>query len=64
MNTKRKKLRKDRLGILVGICVVLIATAGFGLWKISGMLFTDPYEEYKAYNTSGKEYGVSQTKGY
>ncbi|MCR0327335.1 polysaccharide deacetylase family protein [[Clostridium] innocuum] len=60
MNTKRKKLRKDRLGILVGICVVLIATAGFGLWKISGMLFTDPYEEYKAYNTSGKEYGDIQ----
>ena len=48
MNTKRKKLRKDRLAILLVICAVVITTVGFGIWKITSMLFTDPYEEYKA----------------
>lgn len=60
MNTKRKKLRKDRLAILLVICAVVITTVGFGIWKISNMLFTDPYEEYKAYQTNGKDYGDIQ----
>ena len=60
MNTKRKKLRKDRLAILLVICAVVITTVGFGIWKITSMLFTDPYEEYKAYQTKGKDYGDIQ----
>lgn len=60
MNTKRKKLRKDRLAILLVLCVVVTATIGFGIWKISDMLFTDPYEEYKEYQMKGKDYGDIQ----
>ena len=48
MNTRRKKIRKDRLAILLVLCAVVITTIGFGIWKISGMLFHDPYETYKA----------------
>ena len=47
MNTRRKKIRKDRLAILLVLCAVVITTIGFGIWKISGMLFHDPYEHTK-----------------
>ena len=60
MNTRRKKIRKDRLAILLVLCAVVITTIGFGIWKISGMLFHDPYETYKAYETKGKDYGDIQ----
>ena len=60
MNTRRKKIRKDRLAILLVLCAVVITTLGFGIWKISGMLFHDPYETYKAYETKGKDYGDIQ----
>ena len=56
MNTRRKKIRKDRLAILLVLCAVVITTIGFGIWKISGMLFHDPYETYKAYETKGVDY--------
>ena len=64
MNTRRKKIRKDRLAILLVLCAVVITTIGFGIWKISGMLFHDPYETYKAYETKGKDYGDIQPVSY
>lgn len=60
MNTRRKKIRKDRLAILLVLCAVVITTIGFGIWKINDMLFHDPYEKYKTYETKGKAYGDIQ----
>lgn len=53
----KRKVRKDRIFIITGICILIIALIAGGFFGIKKLFFTNPYAQYETYDKGSKSIG-------